>query len=79
VIDQSKKYCRGCRTQTLHNRFRLEGLWGVQMLFILTGWCWLFWPLVLPVALLIGGVDRLRPYRCSVCGRRNWKRGESAR
>ena len=75
MLDQRKTYCRRCRTQTLHNRFRWEGLWAFQMLFSFGG-CWLCWPVVLPVGLLVAVADLLRPYRCDVCGRRTWRRGD---
>ena len=74
MLDQRKTSCRGCRTETLHHRFRWQGLWAVQMLGVFGG-CWACWPVVFPVALLVFVADPLRPHRCDRCGRRTWRRG----
>jgi ribosomal protein L37E len=72
VIDQRKSDCRRCGTRTLHNRYRWVGLWGFQVLFVLSAGCWLLWPLAIAITLLVGAIDWLRPYHCSQCGRRKW-------
>lgn len=73
MISQKKAYCGCCGRDQLHNRYHWEGLWLVQMFFVLSSACWLCLIVAVPFALLIGLVDHIRPHLCEGCWRPRWR------
>jgi hypothetical protein len=73
VVSQKRRYCRVCERETLHSRYHWEGLWAVQMFFVLSSACGVCLIAAVPLALLIGLIDHARPHHCDGCGWPRWR------